>query len=188
MSEIMETGALLITGCPRSGTKSAWKFYQERNVFLGHECPGEMGTIEWRNAYQNFNMEDEDRKWAIVNVLVRDPLSTVASLAELLRSSTTSPNIHKHTHRDIQKVALDGGWLGLLDDHNHVDAAIEWWTTVYEGLLGLPTLRIEDWPNLPHEHQDTHSRKWLTARDTGDSMAQDHHFWTIAKMYGYYRD
>jgi len=183
----MLSGGLLITGCPRSGTLSAQKFYEKRNVLLGHETAGEMGTVDYRNAYMDFDLNGENPPFTLVNVLVRDPLSTVASLESLLVSATTKPNIGSDTDADIRSLAKQGDWLDSLDKKVYLDSAVKWWTSVYDRLQFLPVLRVEDWPNLPHEHEHTHSRKTLTANDVRRRIPAGHQFWSVARIYGYYR-
>lgn len=169
----MKSGGLLITGCPRSATKSVTKYFQSHGVHLGHETEGDMGTVEWRHAY---TLEPD---FILRLTLVRNPLDTVLSLTELLMHCDRK----NRTWIDIKKLSKQGCWDKKLNELDFIGAATDWWTTVYERLYDYPLIKVEHLPKLPNLHR--HSR---VARDfdTRGALKDRKNFWRVAKMYGYY--
>jgi hypothetical protein len=173
--ERMESGAMLITGCPRSATRSVTQYFEEHGVSLGHETAGEKGTVEWRHAYT------EDADFVIQMTLVRDPLDTVRSLAELL----TNCDRNSDTWTSIKELSIAGGWYEKLMVGDYLFAAVDWWTTVYERLYDFPLLRMEHLPKLP---QTNRHRRVNRDADMGRLLKGCTDFWRVAKMYGYYTE
>lgn len=166
---IQKAGELLITGCPRSGTKSVAQYYYDQGLRIGHECAGIDGTVDWRLAYEL------DAFFPITIVLVRDPIKTVISLTELL-TNVKRDNI---TYKHIKDLARIGCWEDLLLDGDFTGAAIMWWTSVYDRRFGYPVLRIEDFKSIPH--LNSHIKRRLPFTPTIDTKR----FFTIASKYGY---
>lgn len=166
-------GGLLITGCPRSATKSVTKFFDNHGVHLGHETEGEMGTIEWRHAYT------EEPDFPLRMTLVRDPLDTVRSLVDLLEHCD-----HKSdTWEDIAGLSLQGGWDEKLAELNWLGAATDWWTTVYKRLHVFPLIKVEHLPKLV---ESNHHRRVDRDLDVRRILKDEKEFWQVARSYGYY--
>lgn len=166
---IQLAGHLLVTGCPRSGTKSVAQYYHDQGLRMGHECAGTDGTVEWRHAYSL------DAFFPITIVLVRDPIKTVISLTELL----TNVKRDSFTYKHIKDLARLGLWEDLLYDGDFIGAAIMWWTSVYDQRFGYPVLKIEDFkviPDLNSHIKDT--PPFLPSIDTK-------RFFEVAAKYGY---
>ncbi len=168
-----EEGGLLITGCPRSATRSVTAYFKSHNVFLGHETAGEMGTVEWRHAYT------PEPDFLLRLTLVRDPMKTIASLTEML----TNCDRKSITWSDIIDLAILGGWTGKLKNGKFFEAATDWWTTVYERLYEYPLIKVEHIPKLPESNRH---RRVDRDFDTRDALKDEADFWRVAKMYGYY--
>ncbi len=176
--ERMEEGGLLITGTPRSGTKSVTQYFKDHGVDLGHECSGEKGTVDWRHAFTK-NLQEE--RFPLVLTLVRDPLDTVRSLNELI----TNCGRDTLTWPWIELMAKEGDWEQDLANLSWLSAAVNWWTSVYKNCSKYPMLRMEDLPKLPHLHKN-HAR--VNRVDWSDKLNDYPEFWKIANHYGYYID
>lgn len=168
-----EFGGLLITGCPRSATRSVTEYFIAHGVLLGHETPGEMGTVEWRHAYT------EEPDFPLRLTLVRDPLKTVQSLTELLMHCDRK----NPTWNDIVKLSVQGGWDGKLKALNWIGAATDWWTTVYKRLYAFPIIKVEHLPKLPDSN---HNSRVDRDFDIRTALKDEKDFWEIARAYGYY--
>ncbi len=166
------SGNVLISGCPRSGTKSIGKYYQNRGLLLGHEESGPDGTIDWRHAY------NLDLDFSLIMTLIRDPIKTVMSLTELITNSK-GDNL---TNAYIWRLAKEGKWDDLLTKDRYFSAAIQWWTSVYERRYGLPVIHIDKNPHLPHIN--SHIRNAPTYSNGIDVDR----FFEVAAMYGYTKD
>lgn len=177
--ERMEEGAMLITGCPRSGTRAVTEYFKEHGVILGHETAGEKGTVEWRHAYSEF--DSEDPAFVIQMTLVRDPISTVRSLAELLANCDRKSD----TWAAIVTLSVLGGWDEKLEALDFIGAAADWWTTVYERLYEFPVLKLEHLPKLKNINK--HSRV-NRSFDVETRLEDYDDFWRVAEMYGYYKE
>jgi len=174
----MQEGGMLITGCPRSGTRAVAAFFEERGVELGHEQAGEKGTIDWRHAYTEF--DEENPAFIIQMTLVRDPISTVRSLTELLMDCDRKVD----TWGYITELSKVGGWDKKLEELNWIGAAADWWTTVYERLYDLPVLKLEQIPNIKDVGRSARVDRNLDV----ETLLEDYDdFWRVARMYGYYR-
>lgn len=168
-----KSGGLLITGCPRSATTSVAKFFEDHGVHLGHQTEGEMGTIEWRYAYT------EEPDFPLRMTLIRDPLDTVRSLVELLKHCD-----HKSdTWEDIASLSVQGGWDGKLKDEKFLEAATDWWTTVYKRLYRFPLIKVEHLPKLPELN---HHRRVDRNFDMRYALKYENKFWQVTRTYGYY--
>ncbi len=137
-----DSGTFLFTGCPRSGTKSVAYYYRDQGLDIGHEQSGRDGTVEWRHAYNS------DPQFKMVIVVVRDPIRTVISLTELL----TNVDRNSFTWHHIKDLSTKGYFHDLLTTEDYVGAAIQWWTSVYDRLEGLPTIHTDRFEALPHEN------------------------------------
>lgn len=175
--ERMEEGAMLITGCPRSGTKAVTAYFKEHGVELGHETAGEKGTVEWRHAYSEFDKEDP--AFIIQMTLVRDPISTVRSLSELLCNCDRKSD----TWAAIVTLSVLGGWNEKLEAFDWVGAAADWWTTVYERLYEFPVLKLEHLPKLKDVGRSARVNRELNIKGL---LADCEDFWRVANAYGYY--
>lgn len=175
--EPMKEGALLITGCPRSGTRAVAAYFKEHGVELGHETAGEKGTVDWRHAYSEFDREDP--AFIIQMTLVRDPISTVRSLAELLINCDRKSD----TWQSITDLSVLGGWDEKLKTLNWLGAAADWWTTVYERLYEFPVLKLEHLPKLKEIGRNSRVDRTIDI----ETLLEDYDdFWRVAGMYGYY--
>jgi len=164
-----ETGTLLFTGCPRSGTKSVATYYRDQGLDIGHEQSGKDGTVEWRHAY-NLNA-----KFNLTIVVVRDPIKTVISLTELLKNVDRSSFTYKH----ILDLAEFGLWMDLLKDGDFVGAAIQWWTSVYKNRKGFPVVHTDRFGRLPHLN------KRIKGSPPFISTIDSDKFFEVAYDYGY---
>lgn len=145
-----KTGRVLITGCPRSGTKFVKRYFEaQHRIFLGHEQEGQHGTVDWRQAYTR------SPAFEATISLVRHPIPTIRSLTDLMIAySRRKGSIEWHR---LRMVAVAGGWLHLLSEEMWVEAATQWWYTVYEHHRKQDwlQLRIEDFrydQNVPDVH------------------------------------
>lgn len=170
-----QEGGLLITGCPRSATRSVHEWFEAHGVHLGHETAGDMGTIEWRHAYT------EEPDFILRLTLVRDPVKTVMSLCELLTNCNRENNFT--TWEDICKLSVQGGWNEKLSGTHYFDAATDWWTTVYKRLHQYPVIKAEHIPKLPHKN---HNKRVDRDFDAMGALKDKEDFWRVARMYGYY--
>lgn len=177
MNEPMKEGAMLITGCPRSGTRAVAAYFLEHGVELGHEKPGEKGTVDWRHGYLEF--DDDNPAFIIQMTLVRDPISTVKSLAELLCNCDRKSDTWGYI-TDLSKI---GGWDKKLAAFDWLGASADWWTTVYEHLYQFPILKLEHMPKL---NDVGHSARVDRDLDVRGLLADYEDFWTLARAYGYY--
>ena len=141
-------GQLLVTGCPRSGTRFAAEFFQANGLDIQHERAGKHGTVEWRHAYT--------RKPVFQSVisLSRHPMLTIRSLTDLMIGIKTH-NADKITWRYIKMMADLGHFRHHLDKEMWVEAAVEWWISVYRYHIeqGYRRVRLEDLsgdPTKPH--------------------------------------
>lgn len=176
-NERMEEGALLITGCPRSATRSVTKYFEDHGVSLGHETAGEKGTVDWRHAYTEF--DEENPAFVLRMTLVRNPLDTIRSLIDLLENcDRKSP-----TWKWITKLSRQGGWNKKLKKRDFLGAATDWWITVYKHLLPYPVLKMEHLPKLsqsaPNGRVDRSLDMKALLKDNAD-------LWRVASHYGYY--
>lgn len=175
----MEEGGLLITGCPRSATRSVTKYFEDHGVSLGHETAGEKGTVDWRHAYSEF--DEENPAFIIQLTLVRNPVDTIRSLSELLIDCDRK----SQTWKDIAFLSRLGGWDKRLAELDFFGAATDWWITVYERLVVFPVLKVEHIPKLPQSgHNSRVDRDFDVVgklKDNGD----DERLWRVAGMYGY---
>jgi len=173
IDDLMQSGGLLITGCPRSAMKSVTKYFESHGVSLGHETDGEMGTVDWRYAYT------PEPDFILRLTLVRDPLDTVLSLTELIMHCDRKSDIWK----DIQSMSVMGGWGEKLKDLDFIGAATDWWTTVYKRLYHYPLIKVEHIPKLP---ESNHHRLIDRDFDVRWALKGEEDFWRVARMYGYY--
>lgn len=176
--EKMEAGALLITGCPRSGTRAVTAYLEEHGVSLGHETAGEKGTVEWRHAYSEF--DEENPAFIIQMTLIRDPIDTVRSLTDLLINCDRKSD----TWQSITELSILGGWDKKLKELDWFGAAAMWWTTVYDRLYQFPMLKLEHLPKI--KKINTHSGVDRTI-DVAVRLNDYDDFWRVAKLYGYYK-
>ena len=173
----MEEGAMLITGCPRSGTRAVAEYFGDHGVELGHETAGEKGTVEWRHAYTEF--DEENPAFVIQMVLVRDPISTVRSLASLLIKCDRESD----TWEWIETLSVLGGWNGKLAELDWLGAAADWWTTVYKHLIQFPVLKLEHLPKLKNINRHSDVDREIDIREL---LKDNEDFWRVARCYGYY--
>ena len=147
-----KTGRILITGCPRSGTKFIHRYFsRQHKVFLGHECEGKHGTVEWRHAYAR------QPRFEVTISCVRHPLLTIRSLTDLMIAYSQQKD--RIEWRWIVTLAKEGGWFQLLDGGMWVEAATMWWLTVYSHHRDKEWLqmRVEDF-NMPSPPPDQHPK------------------------------
>jgi len=175
--ERMEEGALLITGCPRSGTKSVAKYFEDHGVNLGHETIGEKGTIDWRHAYTI--MDEENPAFILQMALVRNPLDTIRSLTGLLVNCDRKSD----TWESIQVLSVLGKWDKKLKKRDFLGAATDWWITVYERLLAYPMLKMEHLPKLQQSNYHSSVDRGL---DMKELLKDNEDLWRVASNYGYY--
>lgn len=71
----------LITGCPRSGTRSAAFWFQSLDFDVGHEVMGKHGTADASFAFDRKGFE-----FTTEFHLVRNPLRCINSMCDLTRS------------------------------------------------------------------------------------------------------
>ena len=117
---------VLITGCPRSGTTAVTQYYLSRGLIVGHECPGVHVTVDYKAIHE---VDD----YPVVIALVRHPLKTIESLAELFL------NADRRFRYQLARVYPD-----FVDETDEVLAALNYWTWTYERLKSYPHIRIED--------------------------------------------
>lgn len=173
----MEEGALLITGCPRSATRSVTKYFEDHGVSLGHETAGEKGTVDWRHAYTI--MDKEDPAFIIQMTLVRNPIDTIRSLTELLANCDRK----SQTWKDITKLSVLGEWDKKLARLDFLGAATDWWITVYERLVEFPVLKMEHLPKLPQSNRHSRVNREF---DIAERLKDNEDLWRVAGMYGYH--
>jgi len=167
--------ALLVTGCPRSGTKSATKWWNDRGLDIGHEEINRDGTCHWKYAYQA-------SEFPMVIVLIRDPIQCVNSLAQLIRKCSNG------THDILYGFADVGGWT--YDPKEPMISAMTWWYEVYQHLFGLPHICVENLPgvNRLNPHIRDYMRKDITYTEGGFLNVEPdlaHKVLNLAHMYGY---
>lgn len=173
----MEEGAMLITGCPRSGTKSVTKYFEDHGVSLGHETAGEKGTVDYRHAYTV--MDKENPAFIIQMTLVRNPLDTIRSLTELLANcDRKSP-----TWGWLTELSCQGGWDEKLKKQEFLGAATDWWITAYEYLLQFPVLKMEHLPKLPQTNRHSSVDREI---DVKALLKDNEDLWRVASHYGYH--
>lgn len=168
-------GHVIITGCPRSGTKSVATYYQRLGLDIGHEMPGTYGTVDWRHAYHNL-----ESTFRIVMIAVRDPIQTVISLTELIEAAHKYPQLP--TWQYIRYLSEIGSFEDLLDDENFSGAAIQWWTSVYDHRYGYPTIFVDRWQDMPHTNKHIKGSPAFVASLDDEHMDR---FFKTARLYGY---
>jgi len=174
--ERMEEGALLITGCPRSATRSVTKYFEDHGVSLGHETAGEKGTVDWRHAYTI--MDTKNPAFIIQMTLIRNPIDTIRSLAELL----THCDRRSETWDWIRALSTLGSWDEKLNNLDFFGAATDWWITVYDRLIDFPVLKMEHLPKLPQTNRHGRIDRGF---DVGGLLKGNEELWRVAEMYGY---
>ncbi len=97
---------ILVTGCPRSGTKNYTAYLVSKGQRIQHERPGEDGTCDWRAA-----VRADSSEWSEVIHLVRHPLNCISSM------TTLGPNSWRYLTSNV-------GLLGLPRDP--VCTALAW--------------------------------------------------------------
>lgn len=185
----MKRGGMLITGCPRSGTRAVAEFFKDRGCELGHETAGEKGTVDWRLAYKV--MDEDDPEFIIQMTLVRDPVKTVQSLSSLLLNT----NRKSDTWGYIKELSVHGGWDCEMADVADIETPItqidwipvaaKWWTTVYRHLYQFPVLVLEHIPNVKNVGENSDVIRNL---NVALLLSDNEEFWEIARAYGYYHD
>jgi hypothetical protein len=142
--------AILVTGAPRSGTTTAARYFQAQGLDVAHERMGADGASSyyWFRDHPVPQAAHEGRRsdYAFGRVihLVRDPLLTIASMADLM----SPPGWFR------QKLAP---WAGLALPEDRVAAAARVWAFFTEETVADEVWRLEEW--APGIHANHHPNR-----------------------------
>lgn len=153
---------ILITGCPRSGTKAIARYYQKKGLDIGHEETKTNGTVNcflWNGDYKG---------WTEIIHLVREPLACINSLYDLARSP-----------HHMKRMELPQGKDKLKD-------TVRYWVLVNSHVMRRgKTRRLETWPDL--EHVGGHKKHWTFSwHDLYNRVPiWTNYAFTLARRFGY---
>ena len=158
------SGLILVTGCPRSGTRFFSESLETYGIRLGHELAGKHGTVEWRHA------ATKDPAFDVKISLARHPIRTITSLTDLMIANYKNHRAGP-TWYYIEKIAWRQNFHQFIEREMWVEAATFWWNSVYAFHIaeGYRSVRVEDIAGDPiNNHSKPHAlnidKDWVWAQ------------------------
>lgn len=167
---------LLVTGCPRSGTRSTSTALRAGGLDIPHERIGKDGSVCWfyatRSSHYPWRVPVPDRGWDRIFHQVRDPLQTIASLTTI--SQVSWDWIEQYVALPIHHPLVDRCARFWLSWNERVERIAQWQYRVEDASAGEIARRAGlPWSGggrsaYPHVNRREHgSLQWSAIRDQG---------------------